>query len=352
MFQVGIGGRAMLRTVSATSTVVLLSLGAAKADISADLKFCAGLKSSPERLACYDAAARIERHADQKVVAHTSFALPVPAANAMAYLPPTEPQSRFDGAYVGVTAGYDIPTASPSTIAESYYTTPSVPDGSISGAKLGLVAGYNATSGPLLLGFEARATYNFNESSGSETSRYYPSVSSYPIRTPPFITQQAQCQECNFDNWPTTASPYQVSSSVEVTSRASRPWQVDFAPRFGFVVQDWLFFAKAGVGVEVAHRSAIIDNTASVTCTDPIVERRRPSADVLQIAVVGCAATTNGTKTVSVANSIVPTAIVGFGVERNFGDYFARAEAEVTAHLVSGNTYYTPAVNFTAGYRF
>jgi hypothetical protein len=338
----------MLRMSSALAGAMLFS-APAFAGISDDLKFCARLTSGKERLACYDAAARIEkRAAPVKRVAATPMQVPVFIA---AHAQVASPGSRFSGAYVGITAGYDIPMTSHGT-RESPYNShnyyPDVPIDSINGTKSGLVAGYNATSGPLMLGFEARAMYNFNETSASATN-------TYPGQSLPWITSSLWCGGCDkafLDNYPINAYPYSISSSNTQTVRLSRPWQTNFALRTGIIFQDWMIFGKAGIGVEASRVVNTNDSSASVTCTQPIAERRRPDPSTVQIATVGCAATSPGPITTTIANSINPTAIFGIGVERNFGDYFARAEAEMTAHLVSGTAYYTPEVNITAGYRF
>lgn len=340
--------------MSAIFAVLCFSSTPLLAQTSADLRFCSGLSSSKERLACYDAAARVEKR-DQRRVAVRPAPARLPEQESASALtlpaPQVTPSSRFDGAYVGVTGGYDVPMTSHGATRDQTYNFeyPVVPYDSINGPKLGLLAGYNATSGSLLLGFEARAQYNFNQTTSSATNRA-------PGPQLPWTTLSMWCGGCSqdsLDNYPLWGpSSYNVFSSTTQTVRLSRPWQTDFALRTGIVFQDWMIFGKAGVGVEAQRTISVSDGSASVICTQPIMERRRPEYSSVQIAVVGCGATSKGAITSTITNSINPTAIFGIGVERNFGNYFARAEAEMTAHLVSGSTYYTPAVNLTAGVRF
>jgi hypothetical protein len=269
-----------------------------------------------------------------------------------------ELKSRFDGFYAGATAGYDIPTDKTWTertwgdyrFVDRGYYVPHVPESAIGGPKLGIVSGYNTTSGSLLFGFEARAQYNFNQTNAATTN-------AVPGQQLPYLYSAESCNGCEksfIDNYPNYApSNYWLSSSETQTVRLSRPWQIDMSIRGGVILQDWLVFGKVGLGMEASRTVSVDDYSASVVCNSPVTMRTRPNAYTVKDYIVGCGSpTTGGQITQTITNSINPTAIFGIGAERNFGNYFARAEAEMTAHLVSGSTYYTPAVNVTAGVRF
>lgn len=327
----------MLKTILAASAAVFIFSGTAHADISADLKFCAGLKVSKERLACYDAAARIEKHSDRKVVTRTVPAAPV--SNAMAYSPPPAlPKSRFDGAYVGVTAGYEIPM----TAARNGWTY-SVPPDSLSGPKFGAVVGYNVTSDRFLAGIELRGQYLNSNNSASSLYKY---------GSPNLPHLLGGCYGCTPTSgtmtWPGSIN---LNTSQLQKLEIDRRWQADISVRGGVIVQDWLIFAKAGLGAEETRTRYTMDQSGSKNCINPIVTLETIGMLTNYIAT-GCGSISSGPVTVSTSWQLTPIAIFGLGVERNFGDYFARAEAEMTAHLVSGGAYYTPSVNLTAGYRF
>jgi hypothetical protein len=252
--------------------------GTAKAEISENLKFCAKLGAGKERLACYDAAARIEKRADRKAEIGQ---VQVSAVKAPA-LPANVTPSRFNGAYAAITGGYDFAEASPSVVGGSF---PITYLNAVSGPKVGAVIGYNAVSGSLLLGFEARAQYAFGD-----THTFY------------------------------------ESGVQTLAAKVTRPLSGDLSARAGLILNDWLAYSRIGLGVEQT-RSIYVSNVYT-------------NANI----------TSN------------PVVLLAAGVERNFGNYFLRAEAEWMVHFGSGvgafgspsgdNIYYTPAVNVAAGYRF
>ena len=51
---------------------------------------------------------------------------------------------------------------------------------------------------------------------------------------------------------------------------------------------------------------------------------------------------------------LAPIVTLASGVERNFGNFFARAGAELIVHFpaFTSEAYYSPAVNVAVGYRF
>src|SRR5262245_47935910 len=87
----------------------------ATAEVSADLVFCSRLKDTRERIACYDAAARIaERGAARSTVSGRSGAAPALApidsyaANFPLKATPVPPQRGFQGAYGAIGGTYGI----------------------------------------------------------------------------------------------------------------------------------------------------------------------------------------------------------------------------------------------------
>lgn len=210
---------------------------------------------------------------------------------------------------------------------------------------MGLLAGYNATSGPLLIGFEARYQDNFNRTSASATN-------DYGTTALPFTTLSLTCYGCDpssLDNYPiNNVSPFNLRSITTSKIELSRPPQADIAFRAGLTHGDWLL----GLGAEQVLSVSTTDGSASVVCNSPIAQRMRPDYNSIAIAVVGCGSTSPGPVTSVFSHSINPIAIFGAGFERNFGAYFARGEAELVAHLDQAGAYYTPALNLTAGYRF
>lgn len=325
----------MFRAIFAATAAVFILTGSARADISADLKFCAGLKISKERLACYDAAARIEKYSDRK--ATTRIASVEPPSSATAYAPRSvAPKSRFNGAYAGLTAGYEFAM----TDARSYWAY-DVPNDSLRGPKFGAVAGYNVTGDQFLAGIELRGQYLNSKNSASSLSEY---------GTPGLPHYLGGCWDCG-PRTLTWSGPIGLNSSMLQRLEIDRRWQADISIRGGVIVQDWLVFAKAGLGAEEIRSVYTMDQSGSKTCVNPTVTAQQ-NGRMTDYFATGCGSIISGPVTVSTSWYLTPIAVFGLGVERNFGDYFARAEAEMTAHLVSGGAYYTPSVNLTAGYRF
>lgn len=256
-------------------------------------------------------------------------------------------KSRFDGSYVGLTGGYDFSLSS----TDQRGSFPVVPLDSLQGGKVGVIGGYNATSNALLMGFEARAQYSFSRSSAS-TSFYQPGTS-LPSRQ-----MWMQCYGCSqdfLDNYPISNNPIILNYSQTNSIVRTRPWQGDLSLRAGVIFQDWLIFAKFGAGAEETVTKTTRDSSGTSVC-DPTVVRQRPAINEVQLVAVGCKSVTPGPITETQDRYWSPIAILGFGVERNFGSVFVRAESEMVTHFGTqqngDSIYYTPAVNVSVGYRF
>lgn len=106
----------MFRTgAAALAAWAVVAIVPAEAGISEDLKFCAALKSSKERLACYDAAARIEGTSAARVarpvepVSAVAVNTAPSAMDAHAAVVPRTPAAAlasWQGFYVGANGGW------------------------------------------------------------------------------------------------------------------------------------------------------------------------------------------------------------------------------------------------------
>jgi hypothetical protein len=132
--------------------VVVLSTGA-NAGISDDLVFCSKLKNGRERLACYDAAARIEKAEPKKL--HVKSPVHVNDFETQQIIPADSPKSNFDGLYVAAIGGYGF-ASQDTSIPVFGFGFPSVPLQSTSGWNVGGAVGYNLTAGRLF--FRCRGT--------------------------------------------------------------------------------------------------------------------------------------------------------------------------------------------------
>jgi hypothetical protein len=323
-----------------TIVAAAMVAGEARAEISADLKFCAGLKVSKERLACYDAAARLER----------SHPVVVQEPVAIAQVSPvrTKPRpSRFAGAYVGGFGGYDVAVNSPGT--GSSYVPFTSPD-SMQGAFAGGLVGYNVVEGSLLFGVEARGRYSFGKAEDSAPSPFN-SVRPFPIHI-------SSCfgSGCGSGPFSPDWEGQPIVAATKYTSLFKRPYSADLSFRSGFVFNDWLLYGRGGAGIEKTTSVFISDDSKSRYCNSPVYKRTQVSTDAFDTFVVGCGSTSGGLiTTTQVYDGFAPVLSVGVGIERNFDAFFLRAEAELLGHFlphVTNSFYYTPAANFAIGYRF
>jgi hypothetical protein len=329
-----------MRTLVLGAIIAIAALsGTARAEISEDLKFCAGRKASKERLACYDAAARLEQPRNV-LEASKVVATPVVQQVTTTILRP----SRFAGAYVGAFGGYDFSITS----AYSGYGTVPRPD-SVHGGFAGGVAGYNAVSGNILVGVEGRGQYNFGKAV---------STADYPFNTPMLNLPLAfgGCRGCQpTDPFPGSNVTFQLVTDGKSTSSFYRPYSFDVSFRSGIVNDQWLLYGKAGAGIEKTIAKVVTDDSKSITCVNPNVEVR-PVAGGADYYVTGCGIKRSGIiQTFVNTDGYAPVLNLGVGIERNFEAYFVRAEAELLGHFVPGGVnsfYYTPAVSIAAGYRF
>lgn len=220
-------------------------------------------------------------------------------------------RSGFDGAYLGVTGGYDFRASDPyvyrpvmTSYLASDLTVPVVPPSALEGGKFGATLGRNTTLGQVLIGVEGRGQYSFTRGA---MALHYTQV------FPP--------------------APYQ-NLDVDFLAERQRDWQFDISSRFGVQFNDWLVFGKLGVGIERVRIRYNSDWSKTRWCPD------YPTCSTVEGVSIASA---------SWQQRWTGYGLIGAGIERNFGRSFARLEAELFAHEIA---YYTGAANLTLGYRF
>lgn len=314
----------------------------ANAGISEDLTFCSNLKSSKERLACYDAAARIEKRKSTRSLSHTAVSAPPPST-------PPSPK-KFYGGYVVGLGGYDFGGDHPGS---SPFARPTLP--MMQGALAGAAAGWNFQSEGLLFGIEGRAFYSMSKAKRSDS--FVRSPISFPSWTgwcqsfgDPFCTTNASAPQFPFGL--TYREAYSLTNTLERTAA------FDASARFGGVIDDVLIYAKIGGGAEMIRSTTVADSTARLTCNNPVSVVVPTGPDSGNAYVVGCGSITGGSVAVITTNSIQPYLTAGIGLEKNFGKLFARMEGEMQTHFMPpginglGAVYYTTQVTAGLGYRF
>lgn len=249
-------------------------------------------------------------------------------------------KSRFDGAYVAVTSGYDFST--PGQTATGYLTSVDA----LAGGKIGGTGGYNITSGRLLVGVEGRAQYGFAKTDGAY---------SYQI---PGTSLPLYIGSCSFGCFLT--APYQntyplsLSYGQNFNQTLSRPFSGDISMRAGMVFGDLLIFGRAGIGAEYTKRVSVSDQSGTRTCNAPFVTPTPRFGGGIDYIVTSCGSVTSGPITTTIETRTTPTITLAGGFERNFGSVFVRAEAELLLHFPGdgAGAYYSPAGNVAVGYRF
>jgi hypothetical protein len=255
------------------------------AEVSDDLKFCGSLKSGPERLSCYDAAARIaSRPATMRPAAR---AAPVDAQAAVAVKAvapdPLPARNPFDGYYAAIGGGYGVITGRGNSLSD--------PFGFASGASAAAVAGRNIGFNWGIVGIEVDGRW-LGETANTSA-----------ILNPGFF----------------------LSSGTGI---ASYRYQDDLAAhvalRMGVTYGDSLIFAKAGVGV-VRVTETFVSDTRGILFCDP---------KLFPIFGASCSPTGFGVLNSAKVATWLPSAIFGLGIEQNWGPFFGRlgVDFEATNH--------------------
>jgi hypothetical protein len=257
---------------------------------------------------------------------------PNPTGEVNAYAGSVPFKTRFAGAYAAGTGGYDFSTMDQG----ASYPIPFTSFDAIKGGKIGGVLGYNATSDRLLLGFETRAQYAFGADSNGYSYSYTYSL--------PFDI--GSCWGCGPGAY--RPGPTPLVSAETYSERVSRPFSGDLSLRAG------LIFGRAGAGAEYSKKVTSSDQTGSATCVSPIVASVPIAGGGYNYQITGCGSIEHGVVTVVTTTKLAPMVTLASGIERNFGLFFARAEAELIVHFpaFTSQAYYSPAVNLALGYRF
>jgi hypothetical protein len=285
---------------------------AAQAAVSDDLTFCSKLTDRSERVACYHAAARIAENARTRKVSGVAPAASTALQSqpAAAKAPPVAAShalsNPFDGFYIagggtyGWSTGRPFSTASSSIFPSVAVNPQSNGDALASGPSGVVAAGYNVTTGRLLFGLEADA--RFGRESWSTTG----------------VTTASALPTSTGSNGIATAS-YTINSN----------FAAHLSARAGGMIGDTLVFAKLGVGVTHVTNSHKVDATGLSSCT----------AFSMPLPFVPGVCSQRG---FGGAGSLdfeqwLPSLLFGVGAERNFGQFFARVNAE--AEMVSSKSY-------------
>jgi hypothetical protein len=258
----------------------------AGAEVSDDLKFCGALKSGAERLACYDAAARI---ASRPTVARPARAAsPVDAQAAIpAKAPPPEPlpaRNPFDGYYVAIGGGYGVASG------RDVFVTGTTFD-SAKGGSVNVVAGRNIGFDWGIVGIEVDGRWLGETATSSATI------------LPSFFLD---------------------SGSGLAGYRYQGDLAAHAALRVGVNYGDSMVFAKAGIGVSRITETFVSDTTGIHYC-DPAL---------FPIFGFSCSPSHFGGINSAKITTWVPSAIFGLGVEQNWGPLFGRlgVDFEATNH--------------------
>lgn len=270
----------MLWRIASTITTLGFGICAAQAGVSDDLVFCSKLTAAKERIACYDAAARIAAKGaatpKQEPMA-TRHAANVPGPPILEIR-----QNPFQGAFAALGGAYGI--SSPRSV-----TTFGSPFGGLSdtlsaqGLSGRTSLGYNATFGNFLLGAEISGRFGGESVSTSvSTPAPFPGLQGFSI------------------------ADYRLKNNAGI----------HISGRAGLTFDQTLVFMRGGVGVSHISESATVDGRNLLGCGD-----------------IFCTTTTGvlgNLKTGSVSKW-VPSAVFGAGIEQNVGPIFIRAEGEIEA---------------------
>jgi hypothetical protein len=175
------------------------------------------------------------------------------ATKANAQTAPASPKSRFSGAYTALTGGYDF-SISQTEYQRLFTPYPLSAFDAIKGGKAGGLVGYNAVSGPILIGFEARAQYAFGEDSYSSFSKFAQSL-------PLFA---GSCFGGCLPNG-VSMGDFALLQEVNYSERVSRPFSGDLSLRAGAIFDDWLIYGRAGVGAEYSKKVVVSDQSNNLT---------------------------------------------------------------------------------------
>jgi hypothetical protein len=256
------------------------------AEVSDDLKFCGSLKSGAERLACYDAAARIAVKSTPARAA--ARAVPLDAQAAVPFkataLDPLPAHNPFGGYYVGVGGGYGL--IGGRTVFDGFG-----PFDSANGGFVSAVAGRNIGFNWGIVGIEVDGRWLGETAAMSR------------IINPGTFDSGSGLSSYRYQN--------------DAAAHA--------ALRVGVTYGDSLIFAKAGLGATRITERFSTDRSGIYFC-DP---------SLIPIIYAGfCNPSGFGTLSAAKVTTWVPSAVFGLGLEQNWGPFFGRlgVDFEATNH--------------------
>jgi len=282
---------AKLRLIASAITTITIFQGPAHAGVSDDLVFCSKLASPKERIACYDAAARIAANGSGVRASRTGASptmVSAPAADTGTQPPPalaTPERTSFRGGYAAIGGGFGVGSPRSFALPGAFSTvTDSIsPHGWSSRG----VAGVNAVVGNFLFGTEFAGRFGDEGANASIVS------------TPGSL-----------------GALFLLSGKAITSYSVKNDAGVHVAARVGVTFNDTLAFVRGGVGATHIRESATVDATGLFSC--------------IAVSVSGaCLSTLPGPLQGAVRSRWAPSAIVGAGLEHNFGPIFGRLEGEI-----------------------
>lgn len=275
---------------------------------STDLVFCSKLADKTERIACYDAAARIAEarpraNADREPI--KQIVAPLPAAQALAkaasFVPPEVVRTPFQGAYVSGGGSYGI------TEPLSTGGSPLMRGSGFSGTA---AAGYNLQYDNLVLGLELSGRYGRESASAS-------SLFIFTLNESGIVGSRTVWQ-------------FYSDASVHLSARA------------GLAISDTLIFAQAGVGAAHTKTQENFIGIGSICIQSTFVN-----------GTFVCTATMPVPSSVSRNDEWSPSFNIGVGIEQNFGRWFARASGQAETVLYAAtDPFWTVRAKGEVGFRF
>ena len=282
--------------VAAVGTVASV----AHAEVSDDLRFCGALKAGQERLACYDAAARIAQRPRTPVQAVSTPTYPPMEAQASvtkaAPMHIEAPHNKFAGTYVALGGGYGVESSRSSYVSgtfsggANFSVAPNGGHGSVA-------VGHDIAVGSGIVGLEFGGRFEGESHSGT-------------VASAPFLF-----------------SP--ISGSASSSYSFKNDIGLHLALRAGLTFDDLLIFGKVGVGASRISESFASDERgiAIAFCTP----------GVFISPCYGSVASLPGLRTSNVT-SWVPSALLGVGVEKQWGPVFGRVGADFEAFNLPNTT--------------
>jgi hypothetical protein len=279
-----------MKTTAAVIALSSLSTLAC-ADVSDDLKFCGARESAPERLACFEAVTR--------GASKPSSALPavhaVAPRDARASIPtkgpsldPPPSRNPFDGYYAAIGGGYGVATGpdSANAFSRNSFVQSFFSPSALHGANAGALIGRNVALGWGVVGFELSGRWSDEK----------------------FEQSQTQTFNSNFLNG-------SISQGYSYKNDAG----IHAAIRAGVTLEDILVFAKLGAGATHISEAFSSDETRLRICsaTDGF-------GNCTSFGSPGSFYRTS-------YDAWLPSVLFGLGVEKNWGQFFARLSADFEA---------------------